>query len=77
VQIAALQHEAGILYALHSTTIWTFPMSRQLAISAVVSVLAMAGLALAAPAMADRNAPSPAHAEAGATLSVAAPQLAG
>jgi len=50
-------------------------MSRQLAISACISVLAMAGLALAAPAVAD-HAPAQAHAETGATtITAAAPFL--
>jgi len=50
-------------------------MSKQLAISACVSVLAMVGLAIAAPSFADHAAVQ-AHADAGATtITAAAPIL--
>ena len=50
-------------------------MSKQLAISAFVSVLAMVGLAIAAPIFAN-HAPAQAHADAGATaITAAAPIL--
>jgi len=49
-------------------------MSKQLAISACLSILAMAGLALAAPGITDRTA-AHANANAGATTMIAAPSL--
>ena len=53
-----------------------FAMSKQLAISACISILAMAGLALAAPAVAD-HASAQAHLDAGATTITAAAPLFG
>jgi len=71
VQNAALQYGVARLSHKQKFELRDLTMSKQLALSATLSVLAMIGLALGAPAIADHAGSN--HAANGAAITTAAP----